>query len=205
MYGKIHTMEVAMNRKNSEKSILEKCNPKTSNKKCKSMISCKEKHAKVGKPVGFKHTASWVRDASFVSMLNNLLNAVDERKRRQIAGLLSTQIGFGGDTSLSEITGIHVDTIRLGREELNDGLSSCQKDRIRKKGGGAKKVEDKNPEIEKALDEIVENNIAGDPCSSKKWVRLALEEISKRLKKQGFKASSKTISRLLKKRDIHLR
>ncbi len=185
-----------MNLRNSQNSTLEKC---------KSIIGCKEKHAKVGKPAGFKHTASWVKDDSFVSMLNNLLNDVDEQKRRQIAGLLSTQIGFGGDTSLSEITGIHVDTIRLGREELKDGLSGCPKDRVRKKGGGSKKVEEKNPEIEKALDEIVENNVAGDPCSSKKWVRLAAREISKRLKKKGFRVSANTVVRLLKKRDIHLK
>ena len=203
-----------MNLRNSQKSILEKCNPKTSKEKCnskligekcKSIIDCEKNQAKVGKPAGFKHTAPWIEDENFVSSLKILLGDVDERKRRQIVGLLSMQIGFGGDTRLSEITGIHVDTIRLGREELNGGLACCPKDKVRKKGGGAKKVEEKNPGIEEALEKIVEDSVAGDPCSSKKWVRLAAEEISKRLKKRGFKASAKTVRRLLKKRDIHLR
>lgn len=160
---------------------------------------------KVGKPVGFKHTAPWVEDENFVSSLNILLDDVDEQKRRQIGGLFSMVIGYGGDTSISEITGLKDDTIHKGRMELLNGLPDCPKDRIRKKGGGSKKVEEKNPGIEKALDTIVEDNIAGDPCSNKKWVRLAAEEISKRLKKRGFNASAKTVRRLLKKRGIHLK
>jgi hypothetical protein len=153
--------------------------------------------------VGFKHTAPWVEDEKFISSLSILLANVDEQKRRQIAGLFSMQIGFGGDTRLSEITGLHVDTIRLGREELRNGLADCPENRIRKEGGGSKKVEEKNPAIEKALEEIIENNIAGDPCSSKKWVRLSVKEICKRLKKEGFIVSANTIVRLLKKRRIH--
>ena len=211
---KIHTMEAIMNRKNSRNSVLEKCNPKANNekrnsksigKKYKSTADCNEKHSKVGKPAGFKHTAPWIEDEKFISSLNILLSNVDEQKRRQITALFSMQIGYGGDTRLAEVTGLHVDTIRLGREELSDGLTGCPEDRIRKKGGGSKKVEEQTPGIEEALEKIVEDNIAGDPCSNKKWVRLAAREISKRLKKKGFKVSANTVVRLLKKQDIHLK
>ena len=172
---------------------------------CSSETDGADKQKKVGKPVGFKHTASWVEYENFISSLNILLDDVDEQKRRQITGLFSMVIGYGGDTRMSEITGLKDDTIHKGRIELLNGLADCPKDRVRKKGGGSKKVEEKNPGIEKALETIVENNVAGDPCSSKKWVRISAEEISKRLKKRGFNVSAKTVRRLLKKRDIHLK
>ena len=43
--------------------------------------------------------------------------------------------------------------------------------RIRQPGGGRKLVEVKDPSILTAIENILENDIAGDPMTEKKWVR----------------------------------
>lgn len=64
------------------------------------------------------------------------MSRLDEQQRRWLAALESQNTGHGGDTLLALITGLHVDTIRRGREELAAGLDDRPIDRIRKPGAG---------------------------------------------------------------------
>lgn len=68
--------------------------------------------------------------------INLLLSRLNEQQRRWLAALESQTVGHGGDKLLSEITGLHPDTIRRGREELAADLRDRPIDRIRKPGGG---------------------------------------------------------------------
>lgn len=68
--------------------------------------------------------------------INLLLSRLNEQQRRWLAALESQKIGHGGDTLLAQITGLHPDTIRRGREELDANLQDRPSDRIRKPGGG---------------------------------------------------------------------
>jgi hypothetical protein len=77
--------------------------------------------------------------------MNLLLSRLDEQQRRWYAAVESTKIGHGGDTLLSRITGLHVDTIRRGREELQQGLRDRPTDRIRQPGGGRPALKKKIP------------------------------------------------------------
>jgi hypothetical protein len=73
------------------------------------------------------------------------MSRLDEQQRRWLAALQSNDIGHGGDTLVSLVTGLHVDTIRRGREELADGLSDRPTDRVRKPGAGRPPVQKKTP------------------------------------------------------------
>jgi len=75
--------------------------------------------------------------------MNLLLSRMDEQQRRWYVGLESTRIGHGGDTLLSQITGIHVETIRRGRRELGGDLEDRPPGRVRLQGGGRPPVEKK--------------------------------------------------------------
>ena|SRR5688572_4218265 len=68
--------------------------------------------------------------------LNVLMSRLDEQQRRWLAALESQQLGYGGDTRVSLITGLHIDTIRRGREELDDDLRTRPADRVRRPGAG---------------------------------------------------------------------
>ena len=77
--------------------------------------------------------------------INLLLSRLDEQQRRWLAALESQKVGHGGDVLLSQITGLHPDTIRRGREELDADLQDRPTDRIRKPGGGRPRVRKKIP------------------------------------------------------------
>jgi len=75
--------------------------------------------------------------------MNVFLRRLDEQQRRWYVAIESNKVGHGGDTLLSQITGMDVETIRRGRREIDDDLQSRPADRIRAKGGGRPAVEKK--------------------------------------------------------------
>ncbi len=75
--------------------------------------------------------------------MNVFLSRLNEQQRRWYVALESNKIGHGGDTRLSQITGMDVETIRRGYCEIDDDLQSRPGDRIRVKGGGRSPVEKK--------------------------------------------------------------
>lgn len=77
--------------------------------------------------------------------LNLVLSRLDEQQRRWLAALESKKIGHGGDRRIALITGLHVDTIRRGREELDADLCDRPMDRIRCPGAGRPTVKKKTP------------------------------------------------------------
>ena len=84
-------------------------------------------------------------DQELHARLNLLLSRLDEQQRRWCAALESHKLGHGGDTQVALLTGLHVDTIRRGREELAAGLQDRPTGRIRQEGGGRPPVKKKTP------------------------------------------------------------
>ncbi len=82
-------------------------------------------------------------DKEFHRNMNLLLSRLDEQQRRLYAALESKRIGHGGDRLVSLITGLNVETIRIGRRELDAGLADTPPDRIRRPGGGRPPAEKK--------------------------------------------------------------
>ena len=77
--------------------------------------------------------------------INLLISRLDEQQRRWFAAVESVKVGHGGDRLISQITGMHVDTIRRGREELASSLNNRPTDRVRVPGGGRRSVGKKPP------------------------------------------------------------
>jgi hypothetical protein len=76
--------------------------------------------------------------------INRLLAVADERLRRIIAGLLAKQMGRGGITRLSHVTGLDRKTIAKGQLEIRHGLKTPRR-RLRRLGAGRKRMEQKHP------------------------------------------------------------
>jgi hypothetical protein len=68
--------------------------------------------------------------------INLLMSRLDEQQRRWLAALESKKLGYGGDALAALVTGLHVDTIRRGREELDADLEGRPADRVRRPGAG---------------------------------------------------------------------
>ncbi len=75
--------------------------------------------------------------------INRLVAALDEKYRRQFAGLLALQFGHGGIQYLSKITGLNRETISRGKREVEQANADLD-GRIRAPGGGRHKAEKKN-------------------------------------------------------------
>ncbi|MCZ2340891.1 MAG: hypothetical protein LC104_03740 [Bacteroidales bacterium] len=68
--------------------------------------------------------------------LNLILSRLDEQQRRWVAAAESLRLGYGGFNCVAAITGMHPETIRRGRDELDADLAERPVDRIRLPGGG---------------------------------------------------------------------
>jgi len=77
--------------------------------------------------------------------INLLMSRLNEQQRRWLAALESKKAGHGGDALLASITGLHVDTIRRGRQELDAGLQGRPTDRVRLPGAGRPPAQKKTP------------------------------------------------------------
>jgi hypothetical protein len=75
--------------------------------------------------------------------LNLLLSRLNEQQRRWVAAREAMLLGHGGFQRLAEITGLHPETIRRGRDELQAQLQGRPTDRVRLPGGGRPRVEKK--------------------------------------------------------------
>jgi len=75
--------------------------------------------------------------------MNLLLSRLSEDQRRWYVALEAKKLGRGGVKRLSEITGLHVNTIRRGRQELEAELTGRPVGRVRRPGGGRWPVEKK--------------------------------------------------------------
>ena len=80
-------------------------------------------------------------DKELHHQMNLLLSRLDEQQRRWYAALEAKKLGRGGMTLMSQITGMSADTIRRGRDELDEQLAGRPVSRIRLPGGGRPPVE----------------------------------------------------------------
>ena len=81
---------------------------------------------------------------------------ISQRKSRRIwAATEANSIGWGGITAISKATGIDAKTIRKRNRGIRGEKDGESKDRIRRKGGGRKKLKDTEKNILKALESLV--------------------------------------------------
>ena len=63
---------------------------------------------------------------------------------------------------------------------------------------GRPRIEEKHPGLIGALERLLADEVAGDPMTEKRWVRVTLSWLSQKLKEQGYPAVEKTVRRLLR-------
>jgi len=139
-------------------------------------------------------------------LMNLFLSSLNKQQRRWYVGIESKRIGRGGDKILSRITGVCTCTISRGRKQLDDALSSGFIDQVQLSNrGGRPRIEKKDPTIEAVLEQMLDNDMAGNPMSEQKWVRISTRRLSERLKEADHKANKDTVLRLLNKMGISMR
>ncbi len=143
----------------------------------------------------------WLDDSTWLAAVEAISPRLDEAQQRWMAGLLSLQIGHGGDARIAEATGLHSDTVRRGRHELEDGLDGCAKPgRIRRDGAGRPPTEEVVPDVEEHLAALLEDDTAGDPQSGRRFTRKSTRRLAAELTQlTGHPIRKGAVARLLKK------
>jgi hypothetical protein len=135
-------------------------------------------------------SASMTTDVELVRRLFELLRPVlDERTTRLLVAALATVLGRGGSRVVTEATGVRSKRIWQGKrdlEELRDAsaVTPPREGRIRRPGGGRKRLVDKDPALLHDLGTLVE------PTKS-------LRHLAEELKAKGHTVSPSTVGQLL--------
>jgi len=128
----------------------------------------------------------------------------DERGRRMWAAAEATSLGHGGIVAVARATGLAESTIRIGRREMVSGPTIKQEKgfrRVRKKGGGRKPLLEKDCDLLKLLDSLVEPTSRGDPMSPLRWTCKSTRRLAKELTARGHPVSHAKVGQLLA--DLH--
>jgi hypothetical protein len=135
-----------------------------------------------------------------------VLSTLNERQARLFVAERALTLGRGGISQMSRLTGISRPTIMKGAAELvaKAGLPSVTEGRVRRPGGGRKKVEEVDPELRRELVRIMEETTAGDPMSLLKWTSKSTRVIAEQLAGLGYPMSSVTVGRCLHDMDYSL-
>lgn len=120
---------------------------------------------------------------------------LDERTRRLWAATESRAIGFGGDALVSAATGLARATIRKGRLELEEGVDS--EGPIRRPGAGRPSLQQTQPGLKNALEQLVDPLTRGDPMSPLRWTCKSKAKLAAAMAKLGWKVSATMVGRLL--------
>lgn len=126
---------------------------------------------------------------------------MDERLRRQWAATEAQSYGRGGVSGVSSATGMSRNTIRKGLAELawrKKNPKAALESRLRKKGGGRKRLTENDPGLLEALERLVEPTTRGDPMSALRWTCKSTLNLAEELTRQGHPIGAWTVGHLLK-------
>jgi Rhodopirellula transposase DDE domain len=132
-------------------------------------------------------------------MMQKFYETLSEKDRRRYAAIEALKLGHGGQKYICEVLSCDPGTVQRGTEELQNG-SEVPKGRIRKSGGGGKKILDKIENIDEVFLEILKEHTAGSPMDETiKWTNLGQRDISKAFQERGYTVSEHVVKQLLKK------
>jgi len=132
-----------------------------------------------------------------------LSSHLDERSRRIFAATEARTAGRGGIAAASRATGVAVSTIGRGLAELS-ATDQLTRNRVRRPGGGDKRLVDKDPTLLADLLALVEPDARGDPMSPLRWTCKSLSQLASALVVMGHKIGRSAVGDLLHQQNFSL-
>jgi hypothetical protein len=129
---------------------------------------------------------------------------LDEARARWFVAQKVLELGRGGVKQLHQLTGLSRPTILRGIRELQDTQSLDPGARVRRPGGGRKKLEATDPTLLADLERVMEEATAGDPMSHLRWTNKSTAGVASELRRLGHRIGPDTVGRLLKEMDYTL-
>ena len=128
-----------------------------------------------------------------------VFGTLNEFQARLFAADKALDLGRGGISRLSALRGLSRTTIAKAVEELSGRgkLVSPGEGRVRRAGGGRKKVEGVDRGVPDLLKKILEETTAGDPMSLLRWTSKSTRTIAEELTRLGHPVTWVTVARCL--------
>lgn len=122
---------------------------------------------------------------------------LNERSVRLWAGTEAKVFGWGGVRAVARSSGLAVNTVRRGLEEVAGGVVGSEPQRIRRGGGGRKALTQSQPALLAALERLVTPLTRGDPMRPLLWTCKSIRRLSGELIQQGYRISPAKTAELL--------
>lgn len=138
------------------------------------------------------------------SKFKMLSPALNERVLRCWVAAEAISLGHGGIPCVAKATGVSESTIEAGIRELRNPGEVVVEWRMRKPGGGRKRLTETDPELQKDLEDRVEPSTRGDPESPLRWTSKSTANLASELQALGHKVSPDTVGTMLRSMDYSL-
>lgn len=137
--------------------------------------------------------------------MRTVYTRLSEKDRRLYAAIEARKLPHGGMSYIAKVVGCTRKTVRRGLKELQ-APRTVPNDRIRQKGGGAKRKLETIPGLDAAFLEIMDVYTAGDPMRDDVlWTNLARTEIAAQLQARGLPVGPRIVGQLLSKHNFKQR
>jgi hypothetical protein len=120
---------------------------------------------------------------------------LDERGRRLFAAAEVRAAGRGGLAAVSDVTGLARSTLLRGLKDLD--APALPRGRVRRKGGGRRRLAARDATLLDDLRSLVEPVTVGDPMRPLLWVSKSLDKLAAALNEMGHAVSANSVRKLL--------
>jgi len=128
----------------------------------------------------------------------SLARLFDEREIRLLVATEADCLGRGGIALVAKATGVSRRRIAEGMKELRQE-GDLNKGRARRKGGGRKRIIEKDATLERDLELLLEPCTRGDPESPLRWTSKSLRKLARELAYMGHKIGKSAVAGVLRK------
>ena len=122
---------------------------------------------------------------------------LNERTLRLFAAAEAKYLGRGGISLVARAIEVSRDRISRGLQDL-EAEKKLEQDRIRRPGGGRKKQVEKDPILEKDLEQLISPYTRGDPEAPLRWTCKSVRKLAAELNRKGHQVSHSSVASLLR-------
>jgi hypothetical protein len=131
------------------------------------------------------------------SRIEAVLPMLNERQARIYLSAEAQSVGWGGKSKIAQLSSVTRRTIAKGETESLLKNDNTPQTRIRKAGGGRKKAIEHQPEILKAIEDIVSPHTMGNPMNPLLWTSKSIRKITAELLVLRYKVSHEVVRQCL--------
>ncbi len=136
-------------------------------------------------------------DEVIKTRINTILPILNERQARIYLSAEAASIGWGGKSLIAKLSSVTRRTIAKGGMESFDAEDSVFMARIRKVGGGRKKVIEHQPQMLEAIQGLVSPHTMGNPMNPLMWTSKSIRKILAELTELKYKVSHEVVRQCL--------